>query len=182
MKNFSAKDFFTRILTLLLLDLLLFVVALIFGKTIVPLLNSLLPKSGQAVSNGVCIFYLVLYYAVYAFAVYKNPGARAYWLYRTTGKEYRFGKDLAEYAKEYLLDDVLSYVVLCLPVHLMLSAAPALMAFASLFFIGQSTIYAVLSCNVWVAYLLNLVLYSLVMLLLVPVCHYFWDKKRIREQ
>lgn len=166
---------------LLLLDLAVWLVILVCSFTIRSFLLEIFPKNANTVNVVLCALYLVIYYAAIAFTMIANPITRASWLNYTAGKKYSFKDDLMEFLKYDFMDEVICYLVVCLPVHLMIQYWGVMGLTFSQFFIGQSAIYAILECNVWVSYLLNMVLYAVFWVVTVMVAHLVWDKQRLRK-
>ena len=181
MKSKSSKDFFARVGLLLLLDVAVWVVLLLGSFTIRSFLIEVFPKNTNTVNVALCIVYLVIYYAAIAFTMIANNNTRAFWLNYTAGKKYSFKEDLKDFLKYDFVDEMVCYLLVCLPVHLMIQYLGVLGLTFSQFFIGQSAIYAIFECEVWVSYVLNMVLYGVFWLVSVPLTHFVWNKKRLRK-
>lgn len=181
MKNKSSSDFFARVGVLLLLDIIVWVVLLLGSFTIRSFLLEIFPKKAAIINVSLCALYLVIYYAAIAFAIIANPTSKALWLNYTAGKRYSFVEDLKEFLKYDFIDEMVCYLLVCLPVHLMLEYMGVLGLSFSQFFIGQSALYAILECNVWVSYVLNMLLYGIFWLVTVMVAHFIWNKQRLRK-
>ena len=181
MKNKSLKEFGSRFWAFVLLDLGLWVVTLIGSVTVRKLLIGLLPGKEALISTWLCVFYLVLYYGVLAFVMAANPVSRALWLNATAGKRFSLKADLADFMKYDFVDELLCYLVVCLPVHLMLGYMGETGLILSQFFIGQSAVFAIFECGVWVAFVINMVIYGLFWIALVAVTHSVWNRARLRK-
>ena len=181
MKSKSSKDFFSRVGLLLLLDIAVWVVVLLCSFTLRSFLLEIFPHNQSTVNVLLCGLYLVIYYAAIAFTMIATPVTKASWLNYTAGKKYSFKEDLKEFLKYDFVDEMVCYLIVCLPVHLMIQYMGALGLTFSQFFIGQSAIFAILECNVWVSYILNMVLYGVFWLVTVMVAHFVWNKQRLRK-
>lgn len=181
MKNKSSKDFFGRVGLLLLLDIAVWVVLLLCSFTLRSFLLEVFPKNANAINVALCALYLVIYYAAIGFTMIANPHTRAYWLNYTAGKKYTFKEDIKDFLKYDFVDEMVCYLLVCLPVHLMIQYLGVLGLTFSQFFIGQSAIFAILECEVWVSYVLNMVLYGAFWLVSVPGAHFVWNKQRLRK-
>lgn len=181
MKSKSSKDFFSRVGLLLLLDIAVWVVVLVGSFTVRSFLIEVFPKNADTINVVLCAVYLVIYYAAIAFTMIANPITRASWLNYTAGKKYSFKEDMREFLKYDFVDEMVCYLLVCLPVHLMIQYLGDLGLSLSQFFIGQSAIFAILECNVWLSYLLNMVLYALFWLVTVAIAHFVWNKQRLRK-
>ena len=181
MKSKSSKDFFARVGVLLLLDIVVWLVVLLGSFTVRSFLIEVFPKKAALINVLLCAIYLVIYYVAIAFAIIANPTSKALWLNYTAGKKYSFVEDMKEFLKYDFVDEMVCYLLVCLPVHLMLEYMGVLGLSLSQFFIGQSAIYAILECNVWVSYVLNMLLYGVFWLLTVALAHFIWNKQRLRK-
>jgi len=181
MKSKSSKDFFARVGLLLLLDVAVWLVLLLGSFTVRSFLLEVFPQSANTINVALCALYLVIYYAAIGFTMIANPTTRAFWLNYTAGKKYSFKEDLKDFLKYDFVDEMVCYLIVCLPVHLMIEYLGVLGLSFSQFFIGQSAIFAILECEVWVSYVLNMVLYGVFWLVTVMVAHFVWNKQRLRK-
>ena len=181
MKSKSSKEFLSRVGMLLLLDLAVWVVLLLCSFTVRSFLIEIFPRSQATVNVALCAAYLVIYYAAIGFTMIANPITKASWLNYTAGKKYSFKEDIKDFLKYDFVDEIICYLVVCLPVHLMIGYMGTMGITLSQFFIGQSAIFAILECNVWVSYLLNMALYSVFWLVTVMIAHVVWNKQRLRK-
>ena len=92
-----------------------------------------------------------------------------------------FAKDGRNVDKYDFVDELVCYLLVCLPVHLILGYLGDFGAALSQFFIGQSAIWAILACDVWVAFVINMVIYGLFWIVMVAITHSVWNKNRIRK-
>lgn len=123
---------------------------------------------------AVCI---LLFYVFLGVINYKNPIEKGHFLNSPENRNTSVLTQLIRFVKNQLWVQTVSYAVFCLPLHIAVAIFPDIRYLPTLFLpqYGFITIFG----SVWKSYAVNIAVYTLFMLILIPVFHKIWDKNRL---
>lgn len=122
----------------------------------------------------------VLIYCVVLIFIYKsNPVERNRYIMSTFEKKVSFINELLSYAKKRLLTDIISYAVFLLPFLAAGLICNYDLPFIPTAYLAQYNLYLLVASPV-LSYLVNIIVFALIMAVFVPFVRIFWNSKRLR--
>ena len=119
----------------------------------------------------------VLFYVFLGIISYRNPIEKGRFVNSPDGRNTSFTAQLKDYVKDQLPVQAISYAIFCLPLHTVVSFFPDI-RYLPTFFLPQYS-FITLTGSVWISYIVNIAVYTLFMMIFIPLFRRIWDKNRL---
>ena len=133
--------------------------------------------SARSVEIFRSVLCVLIFYVMRALLGYHNHVDRN--RYVTSGRSDGYFRSLLSHITDRTPSEALACLLFCLPIHIVISFYPDIDYLPTLFLPQYSLI--TLTGSVLVSYIVNILCYTVFVMLITPLFHVIWDKKRLHR-
>ena len=177
----KLPDFAAALIIMLLVNLCAILIYFAVMLVLNPFLAELELRGGadtkaklDAFRAVICV---ILFYVFLGVISYHNPIEKGRFVNSPEGRNTSFRAQFTEFAKSQSWVQAASYAIFCLPLHIVVSIFPDI-KYLPTFFLPQYGFITVTG-SVWLSYVVNIAVYTLFMMIFIPLFRRIWDKNRL---